>query len=313
MAGDIFSRFSAPAAAHDDDGSGSEFRRTGGLAQVAESEVLDAIDRAPALPHIVGQVLARVGDAHASTSELERLIEQDMVLAGKVLKLVNSAFYRRKQPVGSIKEAVSILGFASLRSLVLAASTSNILLVDLDPYGMTRGGLWRNSIATAAVARTAGIKGASGPELAEEFFAGGLLRDVGLLILSPFLARSGVRLKKVTDPDILLAERKAVGFDHGWVGDRLAEKWQLPATLRACISRHHRDPASDEPSAARHLAVIRLAERLVYAAGVGMHPDHPFETQIDARTVKAAGLDAIRFAALCAEVPALIKDTDPPT
>jgi HD-like signal output (HDOD) protein len=312
MAGDIFSRFSAPTAKDDDD-SGSEFRRTGGLAQLAESEVLDAIDRAPALPHIVGQVLARVGDAHASTGELERLIEQDMVLAGKVLKLVNSAFYRRKQAVGSIKEAVSILGFASLRSLVLAASTSNILLVDLDPYSMTRGGLWRNSIATAAVARAAGIKGASGPELAEEFFAAGLLRDVGLLILSPFLARSGVRLKKIADPDILLAERKAVGFDHGWVGDRLAEKWQLPATLRACIGRHHRDAASDEPGTTRHLAVIRLAERLVYAAGVGMLPDHPFETQIDARTVKAAGLDAPHFAALCAEVPALVKDTDPPT
>jgi len=313
MPADIFSRFSAPAGGDDDDGSGSEFRRTGGLAQLAESEVMDAIDRAPALPHIVGQVLSRVGDAHASTSELEHLIEQDMVLAGKVLKLVNSPFYRRKQPVGSIREAVSILGFASLRSLVLAASTSNILLVDLESYGMSRGGLWRNSIATAAVARAIGIKGSAGPELSEEFFAGGLLRDVGLLILSPFLARSGVRLNKEAQADILLAERRAIGFDHGWVGDRLAEKWQLPPMLRACIGRHHRDPASDDPASARHLAVVRLSARLTYAAGVGMQPDHPFETQIDAKTVKHAGLDAARFAALCAEVPQLVKDTDPPT
>jgi hypothetical protein len=141
MTADIFSRFRAPDPT-DDDGSGSEYRRTGGLAQVAESEVLDAIDRAPSLPHIVGQVLQRVGDAHSSTADLEKLIEQDMVLAGKVLKLVNSAFYRRPQPVGSIREAVSIIGFASLRSVVLAASTSNILLVDHEPYpdGGRQGG-----------------------------------------------------------------------------------------------------------------------------------------------------------------------------
>lgn len=311
MTADIFSRFRAPED-DDSDPSGTEYRRAGGLAQLAESEVLDALDRAPALPHIVGQVLQRVGDAHSSTSDLEKLIEQDMVLAGKVLKLVNSAFYRRKQVVGSIREAVSILGFVSLRSLVLAASTSNILLVDLEPYGMSRGGLWRNAIATAAVARSVGMKSGVGPEQAEEFFAAGLLRDVGLLILSPFLARSGVRLRKGAQADILTAERRAIGFDHGWVGDRLAEKWQLPAPLRVCIARHHREPSGDGEIGTRHVGAVRLAERLVYAAGVGMQSDHPFETQVDAKTVKQAGLDAPRFAALCAEVPSLVKDTDPP-
>jgi HD-like signal output (HDOD) protein len=311
MTGDIFSRFRAPDMTDDDDGSGTEFRRTGGLAKLAEDEVLGAIDRAPALPHIVGQVLARVGDAHSSTGDLEGLIEQDMVLAGKVLKLVNSAFYRRPQPVGSIRDAVSIIGFASLRSLVLAASTSNILLVDLEPYGMTRGGLWRNSIATAAVVRAVGMRSGAGPDVSEEFFAAGLLRDIGMLILSPFLARSGVRLHKDAQTDILLAERRAIGFDHGWVGDRLAEKWQLPPALRMSIGRHHRDPSGDGDFG-RHLGALRLAERLVYAAGVGMHADHPFDTQVDARCVKQAGLDAARFAALCAEVPTLVKDTDPP-
>jgi HD-like signal output (HDOD) protein len=146
--------------------------------------------------------------------------------------------------------------------------------------------------------------------MSEEFFAAGLLRDVGLLILSPFLARSGVRLRKDAGVDILTAERRAVGYDHCWVGDRLAEKWQLPAALRACIGRHHREPEGADH--ARHIGTVRLAERLVYAAGVGVQPDHPFETQVDARAVKQSGLDAARFAAVCAEVPNLVKDTDPP-
>jgi hypothetical protein len=83
--------------------------------------------------------------------------------------------------------------------------------------------------------------------------------------------------------------------------------------LRTCIARHHRDASGDGDIGAAHLGAVRLAERLVYAAGVGMQPDHPFQTQVDAKVVKLAGLDAPRFAAVCAEVPNLVKDTDPPT
>lgn len=279
---------------------------------IQESEVIDSIDRVPSLPHIVGQVLQRVGDAHSSAADLGGLIEQDMVLAGRVLKLVNSPFYRRPQPVGSIREAVSVIGFASLKSILLAASTANILLVDLEPYGMVRGGLWRNSIATARVARAVGGHSKASADLREEYFAAGLLRDVGLLVLSPLLARSNVRLRRTPGVDILQAERRAIGFDHGWVGDRLAEKWQLPPALRAVIGRHHRDLEQEQASVRGHLGVVRLAERLVYAAGVGVTADHPFDVQIDARVLRQSGLDAAAFAALCTEVPTLVKDTDPP-
>lgn len=312
MPDDIFARFRGPAPVEHDDDSGSEFRRSGGAALIQEGEVLDAIDRVPSLPHIVGQVLQRVGDAHSSAADLGGLIEQDMVLSGRVLKLVNSPFYRRPQPVGSIRDAVSVIGFASLKSILLAASTANILMVDLEPYGMERGGLWRNSIATARVARAIGMRAKTGSDLSEEYFAAGLLRDVGLLVLSPLLARSNVRLRRSPGVDILQAERRAVGYDHGWVGDRLAEKWQLPPALRAAIGRHHRDLEHELEAVRGHLGVIRLAERLVYAAGIGVSADHPFDVQIDARTIRQSGLDAAAFAAVCTEVPVLVKDTDPP-
>lgn len=300
---DIFARFRPPAGS-DDESSGS--RRTialGGVAQVSESEVLEAIDRAPALPQVVMQVLQRVGDVHSTTSDIERLIEQDMVLAGKVLKLVNSPFYGRSQSVASIREAVAVLGFASVRSIVLAASAGNLMLVEMEPYGLASGGLWRQAVATAMVARATALRAGASADLAEECFAAGLLRDVGLLVLAPFLARSRIRLQP-TETGILQAERRAIGYDHCWAGDRLASKWRLPAPLQACIARHHRQSMDHEPP---HLGVVRLAERLVFAAGIGFSGEHPFDARIDARLIKQAGLDAARFAALCAEVPTLIK------
>jgi HD-like signal output (HDOD) protein len=313
MPEDIFSRFrAAPPPPPDQTGDGSSiaFRRSGGEAQVREADVLAAIDRVPALPQVVTQILAMVRDDHSSTARMESLIEQDMVIAGRVLKLVNSAFYKRSVPVGSIREAVSIIGFASLRSLVLAASTSNILMVDLAPYGMPKGGLWRNAMATASLARAVGVRSGLSPDAAEEFFAAGLLRDVGLLVLAPFLAKHGIRLKADAERDVVASERRAIGFDHGWVGERLAEKWQLPGVLRACIAHHHRTPAGETPTHQRALSAVRLAERLAYAAGIGVLADHPFDSAIDGHLVGRAGLDAAAFATLCAEVPTLVKDSD---
>jgi HD-like signal output (HDOD) protein len=307
MPDDMFARFAAQPDPRDEDGSGS--RKLGGQFQLREGEVLAAIDRIPALPVVVGRILALVGDDHSNAQRIESLITQDMVIAGRVLKLVNSSFYRRSQAVGSIAAAVTIIGFSSLRSLVLAASTSNLMLVDLKPYGMNEGGLWRNSMATGAVARAVGLKAGAGPDAAEEWFAAGLLRDVGMLVLAPFLNKAGMKLKH-GDRDVIAQERRAIGFDHAWVGDLLAEKWSLPATLRASIGQHHRPPAAGDPALLRQTAAVRLAERLVYAAGVGVQPDHPFDVQIDSHLVSRAGLDATSFAAVCADVPALIKSVE---
>lgn len=301
---DIFSRFRPPSAP-DEESSGSR-RAVGGIAQVSEREVLEAIDRAPALPQVVAQLLQRLGDTTSSTADLERLIEQDMVLAGKVLKLVNSPFYGRAQPVASIREAVAVIGFASVRSIVLAASTDGLLMVDAQAYGLQPGGLWRQAVATAAVARAIAQRGGAPLTTVEVCFAAGLLRDVGMLILAPFLTRSGIRLQR-DEGHLLTRERRAIGYDHSWAGERLAEKWRLPPVLHHCIARHHRSPADDdEPT----LGVVRLAERLVFAAGVGVAPEHPFDLRIDARLIKRAGLDAAQFAALCAEVPQLVKQAE---
>lgn len=311
MGDDLFQgRFKPGAQASKpvDDDSRSDYRQQRGRGgRPTENDIISAIDALPALPDIVNKIMTQVGNSYSSAADLEELIKQDMVLTGRLLKMVNSPFYGLGHPVASVTQAISLIGFASLKSLVLAASTSNLLMVDLASYGFAPHGLWRNSIATAAVARAIGLRTSTHKDDAEEYFVAGLLRDVGMLVLGPFLTRRQVQLRSdVTQTDIISRERQALGFDHCWVGDRVSEKWRLPEALRVVLGKHHRVPADISEKTMRQLAAVRLAERLVYATGTGLLADHPFDQAIDGNLLHAVGLDPGSFQSLMSDIPRLI-------
>jgi len=316
MAEDLFRRFKAAKAptAPDDDDSGMEYRSQAGVEKVREAELMVAIDHVPALPMVVRELMMRVGGENESIDAIEDLMKQDMVLAGRLLKLVNSPFYALAQPVASISQALSIIGFASVKSLVLAASAANLLAVDLACYGYQPMGLWRNSIATAAIARSIAQRSGVNADEAEEYFAAGLLRDVGILVLAPFVVKRSASLRRVSKgpTDILLLERELIGYDHCWVGAKLAERWNLPQVLRLCIASHHRIPVDIPPTQMRRLAAVRLAERLAYSAGVGVLPGHPFDAHVDGVLIHAAGLDSTLFEKLITQIPAIVKGAEIP-
>lgn len=311
MSGDLFKRFAAaptPAAPAGPDGS-SRLRPIGAVgSRVSEAEVLAAVDRVPALPTVVARILAITGDRLSNAADLENLIGQDMVIAGKVLKLVNSPFYGLAHPVSSLAQAVALVGFASLRSLVLAASTGGVLTVRLGVYGFSERGLWLNAMATAFLARQLARTAHQPPEIADEHFVAGLLRDVGFLVLGPLLERERLSLGLADrGADLISRERSLIGFDHCWVGERIAEKWNLPERLRFVIGRHHRIPSDAATVDLRLLAAVRLAERLAWNSQLGLNADHPFDGAIDPVLIAAAGLDGEGFRTVAAAVPGIVK------
>lgn len=317
MADDLFSnqRFKpAPTKPASEDDSGQEYRTQtiGKTIQVGEAELLAEVDRIPSLPAVVQEILALAGSMSSTAMEMEELIRQDMVIAGRLLKLVNSPFYGLTKSVSSISQAVSIVGFSSLKSLVMAASAANLMVVDLSCYGFKADGLWKNSIVTAMLARDIARRCGVDKDEAEEYFMAGLMRDVGMLVLGPILAKNKVNLRKKNGnkDDILTRERRAIGFDHCWAGDRVAEKWRLPAELALTIGKHHRIPSLLSDQQMKRLATLRLAERLGYASGAGVANDHPFETQIDGVLLQAVGLSASLFQTFMIEAPAIVAKAD---
>ena len=185
---DIFQRYRSGSAqqrsgtGHDDD---DESGPSGAYRRIREAEILAAIDRLPALPVVVQRILGSMNDEKTDARALDELISQDMVITGRVLKLVNSPFYNQRNQVSSLQQAVALMGQRSLRSLVVAVSARDIMAADMTAYGFGPNGMWLNSMVTANLARKTGELLRCPSEQCDEAFVAGLLRDVGMLVLGP--------------------------------------------------------------------------------------------------------------------------------
>lgn len=305
---DIFQRF-RDSASGEDEGEDDESRTSTSYRRIREAEILAAIDRLPSLPVVVQRILGSLSDERTDAKALDGLISQDMVIAGRVLKLVNSPFYSTRSSVSSLQQAVAMIGQRSLRTLVVAASSRDLMSADVSAYGFIENGLWLNSMVTASASRRCAELVGCATQEADEAFVAGLLRDVGMLVLGPMMKSKDVVLTRgsTNGIDIIDRERNALGYDHAWVGDRVAQKWGLKGKLHTAITRHHRVAAGVPDDQRRFLAVLRVAERIAYTAKAGVGDDHPFDTTIDAPLLRAAGMNQEAFKTLVQEVPMIIE------
>lgn len=90
-----------------------------------KNEILQTIitsQELPTLPNVASKLITLTAREDTTLSDIANLISQDIALSAKILKVSNSAFYSFPQQIGSINQAVSILGINAVRSLVLSFS-----------------------------------------------------------------------------------------------------------------------------------------------------------------------------------------------
>lgn len=155
----------------------------------------------------------------------------------KVLKLVNSAFYGFPKRIGTLSHAISILGFETVRGLVLGISI-------LDTFRVKEFDLlhfWEHSIRTASLMSFLADK-LCYPRR-DEAFTVGLIHDVGKLVFmlkAPDTYRD-VLLKSDTNP--CEQENELLQMDHAFAGAQVARSWNFPSTYVHAIETHHQRPS----------------------------------------------------------------------
>ncbi len=215
----------------------------------------------PTLPGMLEQISRAVDSKRFTVADIGKLISRDQVLSAKVLKLANSAFFGFSRKVGSLTQALMLLGFDVVKGLILTSSVFE-MMKERDM------GLWEHSmgVATASGLIAQAIKL---PD-AEEASLAGLLHDLGKVVLRAQMdedMQSIVELVEVEGLSIRQAEAEVLGFDHSLVGQWLAESWKLPQELIEPIRWHH------QPGEARQnpllTAVVHLADIMVRGYGYG--------------------------------------------
>ncbi len=212
----------------------------------------------PSLPAIAMQVLELAQKPDTDIPEIARLISKDAALSGKILRTVNSSFYGRSQHVGTISQALVILGLQSVKTLVLGFSLVPGLTTHASK-GFKHLHYWKRSIYAATAARTIAAK--TNLVQQEEAFLVALLMDLGMLV---FDAVAGGQYGQIfagvkNHNDLAAAETAQLGMTHAEVGGVLAEQWNLPPLLAVPIAHHHTPAAVEDPGLRKVAELVELA------------------------------------------------------
>ena len=225
----------------------------------------------PALPQAVTRVLQLTEDPKSGMADVARALSSDIGLVTRVLKLANSGFYGSAGRIGTISEAIVILGLRTTRNIALAASCQEMLEREVQGYYLPSGALWRHSLACAAAAHNLAKR--THYRGIEEAFIAGLLHDIGKIIIGAYLKSDFDQvLTRVAVGDITYsnAEREILGFDHAEAGARILERWNLPGSLVSAVRYHHSPQEATTYSLA---AFVHVADMICLTLGVGMGID----------------------------------------
>lgn len=224
-------------------------------------KMVSRIKDLPPLPTLVSKALQMLADPETPTAEIEKVIGQDQALVAKLIKVGNSALYGGLQKVTTLRQVLTRLGLKTTRNIVLTASTRSYFMTNRKGMRMWGQFLWQHSVESGLAARRiAAIIDYPDPE---EAFIGGLVHDIGkliILMLFPELYKEILKLKKVHQMTSRTAETQVIGSDHEQIGRLLMNQWNMPDSAKSCAEYHHRCRESETHSTL--VAVVAYADYL---------------------------------------------------
>lgn len=225
------------------------------------TDVIRHIRDLPSLPTVVIELIKSFEQEDASVAAVAEKVSRDQALAAKTLRLANSSFYGLQHKVKTIPQAITVLGFDSVRALIVSAGVIGSFSKGRhDTFDFAA--FWQHSIGVALSAKSL----ARALSLNQDYaFISGLLHDVGRLVLVTRFAEpyaDAVAYRDEHDCYMLEAERAMLGLDHAMVGQALAENWKFPPAIQRAIANHHA-PAQQDLGAVP--AVIHVANAIMHA------------------------------------------------
>lgn len=241
----------------------------------------------PTLSTVASKLISLTAKEDTTIFDITKLIALDISLSAKVLKVVNSAFYNFPNEVGTIQQAVAILGTNAVRSLVLSFSFLNMEHAN-GPGGFSYEEFWERSLAAAVSAKLLMAKVCD--DDTEEVFTVSLLANLGKLILATAFSERYSEIFSTAatgEKSLHQLEEEVIGADHAYIGCEAAHHWHFPDSLTLPILHHH-DPDSYEggdPVMKRNIEIINLAGILANILYSGKPIDYhrPFREQAKKR------------------------------
>lgn len=259
--------------------------------------LLDDIHRLPSLPSVVNELILSLSNEGLSVDALAHGIEKDQALSARALRVANSPFYGMRKPVSSIHDAIVVLGFRAVGSLVTTAALTDFFRSPKLTW-FDQSTFWRHSLGAAVCGR----KLALGAGLdAETGFTAGLLHDIGRLLLVVCCARQyeAVHLwRKEHDTPLLETEEQLLGLTHAQAGEALARHWHFAPEIQQAVATHHRPLAGARAS---YADLAHVSDVLAHGLDLARDP-YALASELDESALTRLHLDWQRLRAAMPEI-----------
>jgi putative nucleotidyltransferase with HDIG domain len=189
----------------------------------------------PTMPAVALQVQGILDDEEAGMKEVAVALSKDPVLAARVLKMATSAAFASAGKKPTLDAALARLGAKVIKGLLIEVAAQRLFVSRNSKINGQLKGLWEHSVAVGLLARET-LTAAGAPD-AEAAYLAGLLHDVGKPVVATILLELERQLTDVYQRNWIDSGEwlEVVGRVHKPVGLALAEKWQLPEPIAACI------------------------------------------------------------------------------
>ena len=258
------------------------------------------------LPNVLNVLITELGSDKATPTSIAKIISKDISLTARLLRVANSAFYRRQSEISTIDMAISVLGIRAVKALALSVSmfelteTASNNLVNLNQF-------WYHSLEIAVTARR--LAEHTRDVQPEEAFVCGLIHDLGILF---FVQEFPEKYQKVNalikqGKSYEEAEIEVIGMSHSDAGARIATAWHLPMIFQESLAYHHKHHfLTEENHIPQVWEIVNLAHRFC-RKGIDVPPDVTAGI-IEARhkLAQALGIEAGIVSKILSEVPNLV-------
>src|ERR1700685_1445106 len=233
---------------------------------------LAPLSQLPPSSPILNRLIASLASDDVSFAKIAELIEKDTVLAGNILKLVNSALYGLAGTVNSIRHAVSLLGISKLRNAALSMSVARMWSQVKTPPGWSTANFNQHSVGVGILSDLLAQR--LDVAYAEGAFAAGLFHDLGLLLIAIGLHDEYKQMallcqeNKQWNQDY---EIQVLGMTHAELSAEALAQWNLPEEIQTAVRFHgspELDPTSAEPGQLTLSRVLNAADGYVKGMGV---------------------------------------------
>ena len=235
-------------------------------------ETIRRIQTLPTLPQVALDVMAMARDESVTMAQVAGRIDGDPAISSKLLRVANSVHYGLPKSVRTVGGAILVMGLKQVQHLILGVSAYKAFPEVPGKPSFDRERFWRHSASVGYVARLLAERLCL-PVNGEEF-SGGVLHDVGTIVLDQFFHRQWVEAmdiqirKNMSRED---AEAKVFGTTHTEIGGWMLNYWKLPLSLARCAAfHHHPDKTGGDPTL---VSLVALADRVAKEHGLGFEEE----------------------------------------